>query len=183
MASFVRGPAAEGGVRAMIPDGGTSGRDRITRPVRRSMMKRFPFALALFVVCAGGASASWWQFRAERSTASASPGGRSFWTTRERAPKDEAGIIDFKGISDSVFDDGPSDDDAGMYQFDFSSQGDSKLKMDFQVAKELFEKEFIIHALKSNKGRINQTALKANIPKKTLLRKIEKYEINPKQYY
>jgi hypothetical protein len=30
---------------------------------------------------------------------------------------------------------------------------------------------------------LNQTALNANIPKKTLLRKIEKYEINPKDYY
>ena len=41
----------------------------------------------------------------------------------------------------------------------------------------------IIQALKLNSGKINQTALKANIPKKTLLRKIEKYEINPKSYY
>ena len=55
--------------------------------------------------------------------------------------------------------------------------------MDVQLAKDLFEKEFIIQALKLNKGKINQTALKANIPKKTLLRKIEKYEINPKAYY
>ena len=55
--------------------------------------------------------------------------------------------------------------------------------MDFQAAKDKFEKEFILHALKFNKGKINQTALKANIPKKTLLRKIEKYEINPKEFY
>jgi DNA-binding NtrC family response regulator len=32
------------------------------------------------------------------------------------------------------------------------------------------------------KGRINQTALHANIPKKTLLRKIEKYGINARDY-
>lgn len=56
----------------------------------------------------------------------------------------------------------------------------NELPLDFQVAKELFEKEFIVYALKMNKGKINQTALKANIPKKTLLRKIEKYAINPK---
>ena len=55
--------------------------------------------------------------------------------------------------------------------------------MDFQIAKEMFEKEFIVHALKLNRGKINQTALKANIPKKTLLRKIEKYEITPKSFY
>ena len=61
--------------------------------------------------------------------------------------------------------------------------GENDIKMDFQVAKDLFEKEFIQQALRLNKGKINQTALKANIPKKTLLRKIEKYEINPKDYY
>ena len=50
----------------------------------------------------------------------------------------------------------------------------------FQQAKDEFEKIFIIDALRANKGRINQTALRAGIPKKTLLRKIEKYGINPK---
>lgn len=54
--------------------------------------------------------------------------------------------------------------------------------MDFNAQKEAFEKEFIIKALKTFKGRINQTALHANIPKKTLLRKIEKYGINAKDY-
>jgi two-component system response regulator HydG len=54
--------------------------------------------------------------------------------------------------------------------------------LDFNKVKELFEKEFIIKALKTFKGRINQTALHANIPKKTLLRKIEKYGIVAKDY-
>ncbi len=54
--------------------------------------------------------------------------------------------------------------------------------LDFNAQKEAFEKEFIIKALKTFKGRINQTALHANIPKKTLLRKIEKYGINAKDY-
>jgi two-component system, NtrC family, response regulator HydG len=57
--------------------------------------------------------------------------------------------------------------------------GDS---LDFNKHKEAFEKEFIVKALKMFKGRINQTALHANIPKKTLLRKIEKYGINAKDY-
>ena len=57
--------------------------------------------------------------------------------------------------------------------------GDS---LDFNKHKEAFEKEFIIKALKMFKGRINQTALHANIPKKTLLRKIEKYGINARDY-
>jgi DNA-binding NtrC family response regulator len=55
-------------------------------------------------------------------------------------------------------------------------------ELDFNKQKELFEKEFILHALKTFKGRINQTALHANIPKKTLLRKIEKYGINPREF-
>lgn len=54
--------------------------------------------------------------------------------------------------------------------------------LDFNKHKEAFEREFIIKALKTFKGRINQTALHANIPKKTLLRKIEKYGINAKDY-
>lgn len=93
-------------------------------------------------------------------------------------------IIDFKGIQDSVLDD---DSRLGQategYQFNFGQAGAEEVKMDFQVAKDKFEKEFIVFALVQNKGKINQTALKANIPKKTLLRKIEKYEINPKEYY
>ncbi len=54
--------------------------------------------------------------------------------------------------------------------------------LDFNRQKESFERDFIVMALKKFKGRINQTALHANIPKKTLLRKIEKYGINPKDY-
>ncbi|MES2962748.1 MAG: sigma-54 dependent transcriptional regulator [Bdellovibrionota bacterium] len=54
--------------------------------------------------------------------------------------------------------------------------------LDFNKHKEAFEREFIIKALKTFKGRINQTALHANIPKKTLLRKIEKYGINARDY-
>jgi len=94
------------------------------------------------------------------------------------------GFIDIKEIQDSVLDTEIEDEQAGNYKFVFASKVESDgVSMDFQVAKDLFEKAFISQALKSNKGRINKTALKANIPKKTLLRKIEKYEINPKDYY
>lgn len=54
--------------------------------------------------------------------------------------------------------------------------------LDFDVFKEGMEKEFIVNALKANKGRINQTVAQANIPKNTLLRKIRKYGINVKEY-
>ncbi len=93
-------------------------------------------------------------------------------------------VIDVKGIQNSVLDRFASESDAKRYSFNFATKNENgEIKMDFQVAKDLFEKEFIVQALKLNKGKINQTALKANIPKKTLLRKIEKYEISPKEFY
>jgi len=55
-------------------------------------------------------------------------------------------------------------------------------RLDFQANKEEFERQFLISALKAFHGRINQTALHANIPKKTLLRKLEKYGINARDY-
>jgi DNA-binding NtrC family response regulator len=55
-------------------------------------------------------------------------------------------------------------------------------RLDFQANKEEFERQFLISALKAFKGRINQTALHANIPKKTLLRKLQKYGISAKEY-
>jgi len=54
--------------------------------------------------------------------------------------------------------------------------------LDFQKGKEEFEKKFIIEALRRNSGRLNQTALQANIPKKTLQRKIQKYEIDLSEF-
>lgn len=54
--------------------------------------------------------------------------------------------------------------------------------LDYEVYKEGAEKEFIISALRANKGKINQTVAQANIPKNTLLRKIKKYGINPEDY-
>lgn len=71
------------------------------------------------------------------------------------------------------------DEDGGGDEDIVTISGDS---LDFNRHKEAFEKEFIIKALKMFKGRINQTALHANIPKKTLLRKIEKYGINARDY-
>lgn len=95
----------------------------------------------------------------------------------------EDAMIDFKGIQNSVLDKDPSEVDNSAFQFTFAKKEDGEVKMDFQAAKDKFEQEFIVQALKVNKGKINQTALNANIPKKTLLRKIEKYEINPKDFY
>lgn len=54
--------------------------------------------------------------------------------------------------------------------------------LDYKIFKEQFEKEFIIKALKTFKGKINQTAMHAKIPKKTLLRKLQKYGIKADDY-
>jgi transcriptional regulator with PAS, ATPase and Fis domain len=93
-------------------------------------------------------------------------------------------VIDIADIQNSVLDN-PTQKTTGAneVQFSFGTKVGEGGKLDFALAKDLFEKEFIVQALKLNRGRINQTALNANIPKKTLLRKIEKYEINPKDYY
>ncbi len=98
----------------------------------------------------------------------------------EEASHEET-MIDLEEIQKSVLDHAPmpaSDNSHFSFGANFNDG-----KLDFAIAKDQFEREFIVHALKMNKGRINQTALNANIPKKTLLRKIEKYEINPKDYY
>lgn len=66
-------------------------------------------------------------------------------------------------------------------QNETATPGDSQ-PLDFEVFKEQAEKDFVINALKANKGKINQTVAQANIPKNTLLRKIKKYNINVKDY-
>lgn len=63
-----------------------------------------------------------------------------------------------------------------------ASNSASKPTLDFELFKEQAEKDFIISALKANKGRINQTVALANIPKNTLLRKIKKYGIQVEDY-
>jgi DNA-binding NtrC family response regulator len=54
--------------------------------------------------------------------------------------------------------------------------------LDWVKGKEAFERDFIVQALRKHRGRINRTAEQANIPKNTLLRKIRKYSINPREY-
>ena len=65
---------------------------------------------------------------------------------------------------------------------DFSKTLTASEPLDFEVYKEKVEKDFIISALRANKGKINQTVAQANIPKNTLLRKIRKYGINVKDF-
>lgn len=101
-------------------------------------------------------------------------------------PKESfGGPVGISGGSDEL--DSDLGDDADDSDEDSASISRSMIAghegLDFNAQKEAFEKEFIIKALKTFKGRINQTALHANIPKKTLLRKIEKYGINAKEYF
>jgi two-component system response regulator AtoC len=70
---------------------------------------------------------------------------------------------------------------AAKSEVEFDLPGSYQGPLDFDSFKERTEKEFIVQALKANKGRINQTVAQANIPKNTLLRKIKKYGINVKE--
>jgi len=63
-----------------------------------------------------------------------------------------------------------------------STAPSSNAPLDFELFKEQAEKDFIVSALKANKGRINQTVAQANIPKNTLLRKIKKYGITVEEF-
>lgn len=83
-------------------------------------------------------------------------------------------------IADGIHDEDLTSEEGGPSDQDLVRIPEGSL--DFNRHKEAFEKEFIIKALKMFNGRINQTALHANIPKKTLLRKIEKYGIVAKDY-
>jgi DNA-binding NtrC family response regulator len=55
--------------------------------------------------------------------------------------------------------------------------------LNYPILKEQFEKDFIIRALKAFDGRINLTANNTKMTKITLLRKLEKYGINPREYH
>jgi DNA-binding NtrC family response regulator len=56
-------------------------------------------------------------------------------------------------------------------------------ELNYPALKERFEREFLIRALKAFDGRVNQTAEHTQMTKVTLLRKLEKYGIDPKQYH
>ena len=55
--------------------------------------------------------------------------------------------------------------------------------LNFPDLKEKFEKEFLVKALQTYGGKINKTAEKTRMTKVTLLRKIEKYGINPRDFH
>ncbi len=73
-----------------------------------------------------------------------------------------------------------SDFEAELRHFEELAQDGNSLK--YPELKEQFEKEFLKRALKAFNGRINQTAEQTQMTKVTLLRKLEKYNINPKEF-
>lgn len=103
---------------------------------------------------------------------------------------DDQDDLDNSGVDEVMEIDEGSGDDLAVAQISLSTASalaGSGFKLDishldFQANKEEFERQFLVSALKAFKGRINQTALHANIPKKTLLRKLEKYGIRAKEY-
>jgi two-component system response regulator HydG len=56
-------------------------------------------------------------------------------------------------------------------------------QLNYPALKERFEREFLIRALKAFDGRVNQTAEHTQMTKVTLLRKLEKYGIDPRQFH
>lgn len=68
----------------------------------------------------------------------------------------------------------PSNDDKTL----FADMGE----LNYPALKEKFEKEFLIRALRAFDGRVNQTAEHTQMTKVTLLRKLEKYGINPREF-
>jgi two-component system, NtrC family, response regulator HydG len=89
----------------------------------------------------------------------------------EALPEHIQSLITGKGQGSSV----PGEDGASM----LSHVSD----LNFPQLKERFEREFLIRALKAFDGRVNQTAEHTKMTKVTLLRKLEKYGIDPKQYH
>ena len=56
-------------------------------------------------------------------------------------------------------------------------------ELNYPQLKERFEREFLIRALQTFDGRVNQTAEHTQMTKVTLLRKLEKYGIDPRDYH
>jgi DNA-binding NtrC family response regulator len=56
-------------------------------------------------------------------------------------------------------------------------------ELNFPALKDRFEREFIVKALTAYNGRINQTAEATQMTKVTLLRKIQKFGIDAKDYF
>lgn len=82
--------------------------------------------------------------------------------------------------SQNAMADDSSNENRGPTSFSAILSETTELK--YPVLKEQFEKEFICRALKAFRGRINQTAEQTQMTKVTLLRKLEKYNINPKEF-
>ncbi len=76
-----------------------------------------------------------------------------------------------------------TDDGPGLRTQDELSGSADFSELNYPALKERFEREFIIRALKAFDGRINQTAALTKMTKVTLLRKLEKYGINPREYH
>jgi DNA-binding NtrC family response regulator len=56
-------------------------------------------------------------------------------------------------------------------------------ELNFPALKDRFEREFIVKALTAYNGRINQTAEATQMTKVTLLRKLQKFGIDAKDYF
>ena len=83
---------------------------------------------------------------------------------------------------DSVGENYIAEDLVGGYSNE-NTMPDDFSELNYPASKEKFEREFLVKALKVFEGKINQTAAHTKLTKITLLRKLDKYGINPKEYY
>ena len=90
-------------------------------------------------------------------------------------PEHIQSVLERKGASAELMPGQPGAEDGEMLQ--------NIGELNYPQLKERFEREFLIRALKAFDGRVNQTAEHTKMTKVTLLRKLEKYGIDPKQYH
>ncbi len=86
------------------------------------------------------------------------------------------------GVTESIGDERKGATTEPDFEFEPLKEGSSSV-LNFPELKEQFEREFIMKALRAYGGRINRTADATKMTKVTLLRKLERYGIDPKEYH
>jgi DNA-binding NtrC family response regulator len=96
---------------------------------------------------------------------------------------ESSNTIQLSSLSDVTLAQEGSTKTSGVRQGASAVQSTDESELNFPAQKEKFEREFILKALKAYRGRINQTAEATQMTKVTLLRKLEKFGIDPKEFY
>lgn len=92
-------------------------------------------------------------------------------------------IISSKSLPANIVESSSSDDNRVFSNKIAASSFFDSSSLNYPELKDRFEKEFILRALKAFDGKINRTAEHTKMTKVTLLRKLEKYKINPRDFH